>query len=60
MYVSPVVVDWLIASDVTHAWVTNLSRGSYNPLLGWVGGGVALAITLVGQIIWNQRFEGKI
>jgi hypothetical protein len=60
MYLFPVLADSLVGSELTHLWMTNLSRGGYNPTLGWVGGGVTLVITLLGQLIWNQRFEGKV
>ena len=60
MYLFPFLADKVIASDMTHLWMTNLSRGGYNPMLGWLGGGVTLVITVLAQIIWYQRFEGKI
>jgi hypothetical protein len=60
MYLFPFVADKLIASDLTHLWMKNLGRSGYNPALGWVGGGSALAITVVANLIWYQRFEGKV
>jgi hypothetical protein len=59
MYLSPVIADRLVASDLTHLWLKNLSRGSYNPMLAWVGGGITLAITLAANLFWYQRVEGK-
>lgn len=60
MYLFPLIADLLMASDLTHQWMKTLSRSGYNPMLAWVGGGSALAITLIGTLIWHQRFEGKI
>ncbi|HIK17365.1 MAG TPA: hypothetical protein IGS53_19020 [Leptolyngbyaceae cyanobacterium M33_DOE_097] len=60
IYLFPVIADRLVSSEMTHAWMTTLSRGSYNPMLGWVGGGVALAVTALGNLIWYQRFDGRL
>lgn len=60
MYLFPLLADRLVSSDLTHLWMQSLSRSGYNPNLAWVGGGIALAITVLGNIIWHQRFEGKI
>jgi len=60
IYLSPVLADLLVSSDRTHLWMTNLSRGGYNPMLAVIGGGVALAINILVTIIWYQRFEGKV
>jgi hypothetical protein len=60
MYLTPFLADRVVASDLTHLWMTNLSRGGYNPMLAWVGGGVALVATVGGNIIWYQRFDGKL
>lgn len=60
MYLFPLLADWLISSDLTHLWMQNLSRGDYDPMLAWVGGGIALALTVLANIIWYQRFEGKL
>lgn len=60
MYLSPFMADLVVSSDLTHLWMTNLSRGGYNPMLAWVGGGLALVATTVGNIVWYQRFDGKL
>lgn len=60
MYLFPLVADWLVASDRTHVWMETLSRSGYNPMLAWVGGGVTLVMTVAANIIWYQRFEGKV
>ncbi|MGF1570851.1 MAG: hypothetical protein ACFCVD_22710 [Nodosilinea sp.] len=59
MYLFPVMADQLVASDLTHLWMTNLARSGYNPTLGWVGGGVALGLTVAGNWVWYRYFEGK-
>jgi hypothetical protein len=60
MYLFPLLADWLVGSERTHVWMQTLGRSGYNPMLGWVGGGVTLFVTLLGQWIWHQHFEGKI
>ncbi len=60
MYLFPFLANQIMASDVTHQWMATLGRSGYNPGLAAVGGGLALAITVAGNIIWHQRFEGKI
>jgi hypothetical protein len=60
MYLFPFIADRVVASDLTHLWMKNLSRSGYDPMLAWVGGGIALTVTGLGNIIWHQRFEGKI
>nr|WP_026072271.1 hypothetical protein [Nodosilinea nodulosa] len=59
MYLFPAIADRVVGNDLTHLWMTNLARSGYNPILGWVGGGVALAITVAGNWVWYQNFEGK-
>lgn len=59
MYFFPLLADRLVASETTHLWMKSLSRSGYNLGLAWVSGGMALAITALGNIIWYQRFEGK-
>ena len=59
MYLFPAIADGLVGSDVTHLWMTNLTRSGYNPALGWIGGGVALALTAASNWVWYQNFEGK-
>ncbi|PZV17868.1 MAG: hypothetical protein DCF22_02935 [Leptolyngbya sp.] len=60
MYLFPLIADRLVSSDVTHVWLKTLSRSGYNPMLAWVGGSIALVVTVLSTIIWHQRFEGKI
>lgn len=59
MYLFPAIADRLVASDRTHLWMENLTRGGYDPSVAYVGGGIALMITVLGQLIWYQRFERK-
>lgn len=60
MYLFPLVADRLVSSDLTHLWMKTLSHSGYNPMLAWVGGGITLAITVLANIIWHQRFEGRL
>jgi hypothetical protein len=60
MYLFPWCSDRLVSSNTTHLWMKNLSQNGYNPMLAWIGGGIALVITSLGSLVWHQRFEGKI
>lgn len=60
MYLFPAVADQLLGSQQTHLWIDNLTRGGYNPSLGIIAGGVAFIITLVLNLVWYQRFEGRV
>jgi hypothetical protein len=60
MYLFPFFADLIVSSDRTHLWMENLGGSGYNPMLAWIGGGVALVVTVLANLIWHQRFEGKI
>jgi len=60
MYLFPAIADRLMGSELTHSWIVNLSRGGYQPLLGIVAGGGALGFTTLLNVVWYQRFEGRI
>lgn len=60
MYLFPVMADGLVSSDRTHLWMQTLSRSGYDPTLAWVGGGITLAINILANIIWYQRFDQKL
>lgn len=59
MYLFPVCADILVSSDLTHLWMTNLSRGGYSPMLAVIGGGIAFILTVAGNVIWYRQFDGK-
>lgn len=60
MYLFPWIADALVSSELTHRWMTNLTRGGYTPLWGVLAGGVTLVATTIGNVIWYRRFDGKI
>lgn len=60
MYLFPAIWDLVLPSDRTHLWMENLTRGGYAPTMGWVVGGITLAITVAGNALWYQRFEGRL
>ncbi|MEM9904343.1 MAG: hypothetical protein AAF921_04885 [Cyanobacteria bacterium P01_D01_bin.44] len=59
IYLSPVWANLIVHSDLTQLWLTNLSRGGYNPMLAITGGAIAFVITVIGNFIWYQRFEDR-
>lgn len=60
MYLFPLMADFFVHSDLTHLWLSNLTKWGYNPMLGFLGGGAALALTVAGNFIWYRQFEGKL
>lgn len=60
MYLFPLLADWLVGSERTHTWMQTLGRSGYNPMLAWAGGGAALVVTVLANLIWYQRFDGRI
>jgi len=60
MYLFPVMADRLVGSELTHRWLETLGGSGYNPMLAWAGGGSALILTVLGNVLWYQRFEGKL
>ncbi len=60
MYLAPAFLDQFFTSDLTHLWMANLTRGGYSPMLALAGGGVTLTLTVLGNLIWYQQFEGKL
>ncbi len=60
IYLFPVLAEMLVGSERTHVWMTTLSRGGYDPMIAWVGGGVALVINTLGNLVWYRQFDGKI
>ncbi|NER81013.1 MAG: hypothetical protein F6K42_15885 [Leptolyngbya sp. SIO1D8] len=60
MYLFPAVADWVVASDRTHLWMETLALSGYDPVLGWLGGGSILAVTVLGNLIWYRQFDGKL
>ena len=60
IYLVPFMVNKLAPSDLNTVWMETLGRSGYNPMLAIIGGGIAFAITVAGNFIWYQRFEGKV
>lgn len=60
MYLFPAIADGVLSSDRTHLWMENLSRGGYNPAMALIGGGITFLITVAGNWVWYQQFEGKV
>lgn len=60
MYVFPAIADRLVHNELTHTWMTNLSRGGYRPTTGLMGGSIALLLTVALNVVWYQRFEERL
>lgn len=60
IYLVPFTLNLLRPSELTSTWMSTLSRSGYNPMLAINGGGIALIITTLGNLIWYQKFEGKV
>ena len=57
IYLVPAGMNQFRPSDLTHTWMETLGRSGYNPMLAIVGGGIAFALTVVGNAVWYGRFE---
>jgi hypothetical protein len=57
IYLFPYLADRLLSSDRTHTWMQTLSRSGYDPMLAWMGGGIALFATVLANFVWYQRME---
>lgn len=60
MYLFPSILDQLAPSERTHLWMSTLARSGYAPGLAGLGGGVVLALTVLGNIAWYRWFEGRL
>lgn len=59
MYLFPAIADRLLGNDLTHTWMVNLSRGSYQPMVGMIAGGIAFAFSTILTVVWYQQFEER-
>ena len=59
IYLMPVAANLVRPSELTDTWMETLTRGGYNPMLAVTGGGAALVLTVVGNLLWYQRAEEK-
>lgn len=57
IYLVPAGVNQFRPSDLTQTWMETLGRSGYNPMLAVVGGGIAFALTVIGNAVWYRRFE---
>ncbi len=60
IYLVPYALNLFRPSELTGTWMSTLSRSGYNPMLAIGGGGTALVVTVLGNWIWHQKFEGKV
>ena len=57
IYLVPVAANIVRHSELTETWMETLARGGYRPMMAVVGGGIAFVLTVLGNVIWYQRFE---
>ncbi|MEL6471036.1 MAG: hypothetical protein AAFQ74_15005 [Cyanobacteria bacterium J06623_4] len=60
IYLVPAAANVFQPSETTGVWMETLGRSGYNPQLAIVGGGVAFVLTVAGNALWYQKFEGKL
>ncbi|MEO0540251.1 MAG: hypothetical protein AAFZ80_05215 [Cyanobacteria bacterium P01_A01_bin.105] len=60
IYLSPWMINLFNPSDTTHTWLETLGRSGYSPKWGLQTGGIDLALTVIGNVVWYSKFEGKI
>lgn len=54
IYLVPMAMDTFRPSETTGVWMETLSRGGYRPQLAITGGGVALVLAVIGNVLWYQ------
>jgi hypothetical protein len=57
IYLMPVAANTFRPSELTDTWMATLGRSGYNPMLAVVGGGSALVLTTIGNVVWYQKFD---
>ncbi len=60
IYLVPYATNAFRPTELTATWMETLGRSNYNPMLAIVGGGIAFVITVAGNALWYQKFEGKV
>ena len=60
IYLVPFALNLFRPTELTSTWIATLSRSGYDPMLAINGGGIALIVTVLGNWIWYQKFEGKV
>ena len=54
IYLVPMAMDTFRPSEKTGERMETLSRGGYRPQLAITGGGVALVLAVIGNVLWYQ------
>lgn len=57
IYLVPATMNTFRPSETTVVWMETLGRGGYRPLLAIKGGGIALLLAVVGNILWYQTTD---
>lgn len=57
IYLVPVAAHLVSPSELTDTWMETLGRSGYNPMMAIVGGGIAFVLTVIGNVLWYQKFE---
>lgn len=59
IYLMPITANLVRPSELTGTWMQTLARGGYDPMLAVIGGGTALVLTVVGNVLWYQNEEKR-
>ncbi|MGB3788581.1 MAG: hypothetical protein WA949_11270 [Phormidesmis sp.] len=59
IYLVPAAINALRPSTTSGVWMETLGRSGYNPQMAIAGGGLALVLTVAGNALWSQKFEGR-
>ena len=59
IYLMPVAAHTFRPSALTNTWMQTLARSGYSPMMAVIGGGTAFVLTVAGNALWYQKFEGK-
>lgn len=59
IYLVPAAIDRFGPSSTSGVWMETLGRSGYDPWLAIKGGGLALILTVVGNVLWYQNDQGE-
>ncbi len=60
IYLVPAAINAFRPSPTSGVWMETLGRSGYNPQMAIAAGGLALVLTVAGNALWYQKFEGRL
>ena len=60
IYLSPWMMNLATHSETTTIWLETLGRSGYSPTWGLQTGALDLTLTVILNVVWYSKFEGKL